>query len=149
MEEAHQGSRFICCHSTEICCSQGLEDQFRGPRDINKSIPKSIKRLRIHERIMRNYVDLYERAMFAPRGSHEYKFLGDWLKFMMKTGSEQRFSTTATASYSIESSRVLMRSRQVWCEARAISDMGSDSICVLEDWGVWKRERFRDPQFII
>jgi hypothetical protein len=73
-----------------------------------KSMPESIKRLRIHEKIMRNYVDLYRRATFSPRGSHEDKFLGDWLKFMMKTGSEPRFPNTATATNAI----VLMRSRQ-------------------------------------
>jgi hypothetical protein len=41
---------------------------------LKKSIPKSIEKLRIHEKVMRNYVDLYERATFAPRGSHEDKF---------------------------------------------------------------------------
>jgi hypothetical protein len=61
---------------------------------------------------MRNYVDLYERATFFPRGSHEDKFLGDWLKFMMKTGSEQWFPNTAIASNAIETARILMRSRQ-------------------------------------
>ena len=45
-------------------------------------------------------------------GSYEDKFLGDWLKFMMKTGSEQKFPNTATASNAIESARILMRSRQ-------------------------------------
>ncbi len=77
-----------------------------------KSIPESIERLRIHEKIVRNYVDLYERAPFSPRGSHEDKFLEDWLKFMMKTGSEQRFPNSATASNAIETARILMRSRQ-------------------------------------
>ncbi len=77
-----------------------------------KSIPESIERLRIHEKIMRNYVDLYERATFSTKGSYEDKLLGDWLKFMMKTGSEQKFPNTATASKAIESARILMRSRQ-------------------------------------
>ncbi len=77
-----------------------------------KSIPESIERLRIHEKIMRNYVDLYKRATFSTKGSHEDKFLGDWLKFMMKTGSEQKFPNTATASNAIETPRSLMRSRK-------------------------------------
>jgi hypothetical protein len=75
-----------------------------------KSIPESIERLRIHEKIFRNYMDLYERATFSTKGSYEDKFLGDWLKFMMKTGFEQKFPNTATASNAIESARILMRS---------------------------------------
>ncbi len=81
-----------------------------------KSIPESIDRLRFHEKIMSNYVDLYERAKFAQRGSHKDKFLGIgsiWLKFIVETGSEQRFPNNATASNNaIESARILMRSRQ-------------------------------------
>ncbi len=61
---------------------------------------------------MRNNVDLYKRATFSSKGSYEDNFLGDWLKFMMKTGSEQRSPNTATASNAIETARVLMRSRQ-------------------------------------
>ncbi len=34
------------------------------------------------------------------------------MKFMMKTGSEQRFPNTTTASNAIEAARILMRSRQ-------------------------------------
>ena len=34
------------------------------------------------------------------------------MKFMMKTGSEQRFLNTATASNAIETARILMRLRQ-------------------------------------
>jgi hypothetical protein len=59
-------------------------------------------------------VDLYERATFHTKGSYKDKFLGDWLKFMMKTGSEQRFPNTATASNAIETARILMRLRQAW-----------------------------------
>ncbi len=33
-------------------------------------------------------------------------------KFMMKTGSEQRFPNTATGSSAIETAKILMRSRQ-------------------------------------
>ena len=77
-----------------------------------KSFPESFERLRIHEKIMRDYVDLYERETFSTKGSYEDKFLGDWLKFMMKTGSEQKFLNTATASNAIESAKILMRSRQ-------------------------------------
>ncbi len=77
-----------------------------------KSIPDSIERLRIHEKIMRDYVNLFERVTFSTKGSYDHKFLGDWLKSMMKTVSEQKFPTTATASNAIESARILMRSRQ-------------------------------------
>ncbi len=73
---------------------------------------ESTERLKIHKTIMRHYVDLYKRATFSLRGSHEDKFLGDWLKFMMKTVSEQRFLITTTASDAIESARTLMRLRQ-------------------------------------
>ncbi len=34
------------------------------------------------------------------------------MKFMMKTGTEQRFPNTTTASNAIEVARILMRSRQ-------------------------------------
>jgi hypothetical protein len=74
---------------------------------------ESTERLKIHKTIMRHYVDLYKRATFSLRGSHEDKFLGDWLKFMLKTGSEQRFPDTATASNAIESARILTRSRKM------------------------------------
>ncbi len=74
-----------------------------------KSIPESIERLRIHEKIMRNYLELYERATFSAKGSYEDKFLGDWLKLMTKTVLEQRFPNTATASNAIEAARILMR----------------------------------------
>ncbi len=67
-----------------------------------KSISESIEKLRIHEKIMRNYVDLHERATFSPRGSYEDKFLADLLKFIIKMGSEQKFPNTATASYTID-----------------------------------------------
>jgi hypothetical protein len=44
---------------------------------LKKSIPESIKRLRIHEKIMRNYVDLYEHSTFSPKGSYKDKLLGN------------------------------------------------------------------------
>ncbi len=56
-------------------------------------------------------MDLYERATFSVslKRSDEDKFLGDWLKFMMKRGLEQKFPNTATASNAIETARILMR----------------------------------------
>ncbi len=69
---------------------------------------------------------------------------GDWLKFMMKTGSEQSFPNIATARAinAIESARVLMRSRQGGVnfrrEADTIGGMGSDMIFIFEHWRGWK-----------
>jgi hypothetical protein len=80
---------------------------------------------------------------------------GDWLKFMMKTGSEQSFPNIATARAinAIESARVLMRSRQGGVnfrrEADTIGGMGSDMIFIFEHWRGWKWERLRETQSII
>ncbi len=53
-----------------------------------------------------------QRRLAAARDSiglvHE---TSNTMKFMMKTGSEQRFPNTTTASNAIEASRILMRSR--------------------------------------
>jgi hypothetical protein len=38
-----------------------------------KAIPDSIEKLRIHERLMRNFLDLHERATFTPKGSSKDK----------------------------------------------------------------------------
>ena len=88
---------------------------------------------------------MYERATFSSKGSCEDKFLGNWLKFMMKTGSEKLFPNTATASNTIEIMRILMRSRQgvvrltltlavVWEQIRAayLSTSGAGSEDVSE-----------------
>ena len=60
---------------------------------------------------MRNYVDPHEHATFSSKGSYEDKFLGDWAKFMVRTESEKMVPNMATASNTIESMRILMRSR--------------------------------------
>ena len=89
------------------------KDAIESVLDTSKrSIQDSIEKLRVREKIMRNYVDMYERATFFLKGSCGDKFLGHLLKFMMKTGSEKLFPNLATASTTIESMRILMRSRQ-------------------------------------
>jgi hypothetical protein len=43
-----------------------------------KAIPDNIEKLRIHEKVMRNYMDMYEQAKFSPKGSSEDKHLKEW-----------------------------------------------------------------------
>ena len=43
-----------------------------------RAIPDSIEKLRVHEKLMRNYLDTYERATFSPKGSSEDKPLKAW-----------------------------------------------------------------------
>ncbi len=40
-----------------------------------KAIQESIEKLRIHEKLMRKFLDLHKRATFAPKGSSEDKHL--------------------------------------------------------------------------
>jgi hypothetical protein len=112
MGEAHQGTRFKCAIQLRFAAARDSIELVLGTS--KQSIPESIEILRIHEKIMRNYVDLYECTTVSPRGSNEIppNFPGDWLKFMMKTCLEQRFPNTATASNAIETARILLRSRQ-------------------------------------
>ncbi len=36
-----------------------------------KAIPESIDKLRVHKKLTRNYLDMYERALLSPKGSSE------------------------------------------------------------------------------
>ncbi len=40
-----------------------------------ETVPGSIEKVQMHKTLIRNYVDLYEQANLAPKGSHEDKYL--------------------------------------------------------------------------
>ena len=50
-----------------------------------KAFSDSIEKLRVHEKLMRNYLDLFELATFSPKGSGEDKHLKTWIENMSKT----------------------------------------------------------------
>ena len=50
-----------------------------------KAIPSGVGALREQEVVMANYLDLFERATFAPEGSANDKHLKAWIKNMQKT----------------------------------------------------------------
>ena len=54
-----------------------------------KAIPDSIEKLRINEKLMRNYLDM--RSTFSPKGSSEDKHLKAWVDNMSKAGAERSF----------------------------------------------------------
>ena len=39
------------------------------------AIPDSIEKLRVHDKLMRNYLDMHERSTFSPKGSSMDKHL--------------------------------------------------------------------------
>ena len=47
-------------------------------------IPNSTAALRSHETVMKNFLDLIERAAFSKEGSAHDKHLKSWMEFMQK-----------------------------------------------------------------
>ena len=60
---------------------------------------------------MANFLDLFERATFAPEGSAHDKHLKAWIENMQKTGSLEFFPNSTTASNVNEGTRILLRDR--------------------------------------
>ena len=60
---------------------------------------------------MGNFLDLFERATFAPEGSAHDKHLKVWIENMQKTGSLELFPNSATASNVNEGTRILLSGR--------------------------------------
>ena len=61
-----------------------------------KAIPDSIEKLLTHEKVMRDYLDMYERSTFSAKGSSEDKNLMAWIDNMFKAGSERSFPSLTT-----------------------------------------------------
>ena len=76
-----------------------------------KAIPDSIEKLRVYEKMMRNYLDMHERSTFSPKGSSEDKNLKAWIENMQTAGAERSFPNLTTAANANKSMRILMRSR--------------------------------------
>ena len=76
-----------------------------------KAIPSGVGALREQEVVMANYLDLFERATFAPEGSAHDKHLKAWIENMQKTGSLEFFPNSTTASNVNEGTRILLRER--------------------------------------
>ena len=76
-----------------------------------KAIPSGVGALREQEVVMANYLDLFERATFAPEGWAHDKHLKAWIENMQKTGSSEFFPNLATASNVNEGTRILLRER--------------------------------------
>ena len=55
------------------------------------AIPSGVGALRAHEILMGNFLDLFERATFAPEGSAHDKHLKAWIENMQKTGLLELF----------------------------------------------------------
>ena len=76
-----------------------------------KAIPSGVGALRGHEILMGNFLDLFERATFAPEGSVHDKHLKAWIENMQKTGSLELFPNSTTAANVNEGTRILLRER--------------------------------------
>ena len=76
-----------------------------------KAIPNGVGGLREHEIVMANFLDLYERATFAPEGSAHDKHLKAWIDHMHKTRSLEFFPNSTTALKVNEGTRILLRER--------------------------------------
>ena len=76
-----------------------------------KAIPSGVGSLRGREILMGNFLDLFERATFAPEGSAHDKRLKAWIENMQKTGSLELFPNSPTASNVSEGTRILLRER--------------------------------------
>ena len=76
-----------------------------------KAIPSGVGALREQEIVMGNFLDLFERATFAPEGSAHDKHLKAWIENMQKTGSLELFPNSTTASNVNEGTRILLRER--------------------------------------
>ena len=94
-----------------------------------RAILNSKEALQSHETVMRNFLDLFERATFSKEGSAQDEHLKAWMEYMQKIGSEKLFTNLTTAAKVNELMRVLLRERRmngttldisvVWDQVRA------------------------------
>ena len=76
-----------------------------------KAISSSVRALRGHEILARNFLDLYERATFSPEGSAHDKHLKAWIENMQKTGAAELFPNPTPGANVNVGTRVLLRER--------------------------------------
>ena len=80
---AHPIARFgYHLHQRHVAGKDSIEVVLEASK---KAIPNSVDALRSHETVMRNFLDLHERATFSKQGSAQDKHLQAWLEFMQKT----------------------------------------------------------------
>ena len=70
MGQAHPGARFG--QQTYVPAKDSIELVLEASK---KAIPDNIEKLSVHEKMMRNYLDMYrdKRSKFWPKGSSEDK----------------------------------------------------------------------------
>ena len=107
MGQAHPNARFGHRDSAGyVAAKDSIELVLEA---LKKAIPDSFEKLCIHEKLMRNYLDMYEGSTSSLKGSSEDKHFKAWIENIQKAGAERSFPDLTTAANVNEAIRILMR----------------------------------------